>query len=196
MPHLGRNEILKAKAENNLCPFTGEQARRTLDEVRERYGLRQPESPANPLMNIASRTPKEPARQQLRPTVTEPAILNPPFLAAERMRPGPNLERGGVRQLAIPSSRSPSDDQSFHYLIRVAECTLPLHCEVTANSEPTAKHRVKQIRNLLEWREISVEELAEIIKNEKNHLAASATQLQSAGRTKRLRPCSAEPMVR
>ena len=41
MPGLGRNEILKAKAEKNLCPFTREQAQRTLDEVRERYGLPQ-----------------------------------------------------------------------------------------------------------------------------------------------------------
>lgn len=196
MPGLGRNEILKAKAEKNLCPFTREQAQRTLDEVRERYGLRQLKSPADPLVNTASRTPKEPARQQLRPTVSEPSIPNTPFLAAERMRPGPSLERGEVRQLAIPSSGSPSDDQSFHYLIRVAECTLPLHCEVTADSELAAKHRVKQIRNLLEWREISVDELAEIIKNEKNHLAASTTQVQSAGRPKRLRPRSAEPMVR
>jgi hypothetical protein len=73
---------------------------------------------------------------------------------------------------------------------------LPLHCEVTAESELAAKHRVKQIRNLLEWREISVEELGEIIKNEKKHLAASTTQVQSAGRPKRLRPRSAEPMVR
>jgi hypothetical protein len=188
MPRLGRNKTLKAKAENNPCRFTREQARRALDEVRERHGLRQPESPANPSVNTASRASKEPARQELRSTVSEPSVPNRPLFAAERMRPGPHLELGGIRQPAIPSSGFPLDNQSFHYLIRIAECTLTLHCEVTADSEPAAKHHVKQIPNLLEWREISVEELAGIIKDEKNQLAATAPQLQSPGGTKRLRP--------
>jgi hypothetical protein len=178
---------LKARAENNPCRFTGEQAQRALDEALERYGLRQPESPPNPRVNPASRAPKEPARQQLRPTASEPSVPNRPLLTAERTRPGPHLEFGGVRQPAIPSSGSPSDNQSFHYLIRVAECTLTLHCEVTADSEPAAKHHIQQIPNLLEWREISVNELAEIIKNEKLDLVASTPQLQSPGGTKRLR---------
>jgi hypothetical protein len=187
MPRLERNKTLKAKAENDPCRFTREQAQRALDEVRERFGLRQPESPANPPVNTAWRAPKDPARQQLLPTVSEPSVPNRPLLAAERMRPGPHSEIGGVRQPSIPLSRSPSDSQSFHYLIRIAECRLTLHCEVTADSEPAAKHHIQQIPNLLEWREISVKELAEIIKNEKLDLAASTPQLQSPGGTKRLR---------
>ena len=67
----------------------------------------------------------------------------------------------------IPASGSPSDDKSFHYLIRIAECKLTLHCEVTADSEAAARHHVKQIPNLMEWREISGAELAEIMTNER-----------------------------
>ena len=168
---------MKAKGENDPCRFTREEAQRALDEVRDRYGLRQPESPADPRANTASRTPKEPAGQQLRPTVSEPSGPNGPLLPVEWMRPGPRLELGGIRHPSVPPNGSPSDNQRFHYLIRVAECALTLHCEVTADSEPAARRRVKQIRNLLEWREISVEELAEIINKEKNHSAASTPQL-------------------
>jgi hypothetical protein len=67
----------------------------------------------------------------------------------------------------IPASGSASDDKSFHYLIRIAECKLTLHCEVTADSEAAARHHVKQIPNLMEWREISGAELAEIMTNER-----------------------------
>ena len=139
-----------------------------LDEVSERYGLRGPESPA-------SSVPGEPASQQPRPTVSEPAGPNRPMLPVERMRPESPLELGGIRHPGIPPHRSPSGNQKFHYLIGVAECALTLHCEVTADSEPAARHRLKQIRNLLEWREISTQERAEIIKNEKSHSAAATT---------------------
>jgi hypothetical protein len=75
------------------------------------------------------------------------------------------LEVGEARHPSIPTSGS--DNHSFHYLIRIAECTLPLHCEVIADSDAAARHHVKQIPNLMEWREISGEELAEILKNER-----------------------------
>jgi hypothetical protein len=168
MSHIGRNKILKAKPENNPSRFTGQHAQRTLDEVRERYGIRQSGSPAHVRVNTASSAPKEPAKQEPRPTLRlEPSITETPFVAVEPMRFGPHLELGGVRRPDIPPSGSPSDNQSFHYLIRIAECALTLYCEVTADSEATAKHHVKQIPNLMEWREISGAELAEIISNER-----------------------------
>jgi hypothetical protein len=168
MSHIGRNKILKAKPENNPSRFTGQQAQRTLDEVRERYGIRQSGSPAHVRVNTASSAPKEPAKQEPRPTLRlEPSITETPFVAVEPMRSGPHLELGGVRRPDIPPSGSPSDNQSFHYLIRIAECALTLYCEVTADSEATAKHHVKQIPNLMEWREVSSAELAEIISNER-----------------------------
>jgi hypothetical protein len=77
------------------------------------------------------------------------------------------LEMGEARHLSIPTSVSLSDNHSFHYLIRIAECALPLHCEVIADSDAAARHQVKQIRNLTEWRKISDEELSEILENER-----------------------------
>jgi hypothetical protein len=47
-------------------------------------------------------------------------------------------------------------------LIRIAECALTLHCEVNADDDAAARHQVKQIPNLMAWRQISSEELAEI----------------------------------
>jgi hypothetical protein len=78
-----------------------------------------------------------------------------------------HLEIGEARRPSVASSRSPSDDHSFHHLIRIAECALPLHCEVKADSEAAAMHQVKQIPNLMEWRDISGEKLADILKNER-----------------------------
>lgn len=164
---------MKAKPENDPSRFTREQAQRALDGVRKRYGIRQSDSPAHLRVNTASSAPKEPAKQQPRPSVSlEPPIPKTPFVAVQRMRPGPHLELGGVRHPGTPASGPTSDNrtidyQSFHYLIRIAECALTLHCEVTADSEAAARHHVKQIPNLMEWREISVKELAEINKNEK-----------------------------
>jgi hypothetical protein len=186
MPHLGRNKDLKAKPEYNPGRFTRGKAQRTLDEVRKRYGIRQSDSPAHLRANTASSAPREPAKQQPRPSVSlEPPTPKTPFVAVERMRPGPHLELGGVRHQGIPTSRPPSDNrtidyQTFHYLIRIAECALTLHCEVTANSEAAARHHVKQIPNLMEWREISGAELAEILKNERD-------------RPKEVKPQTAQP---
>jgi hypothetical protein len=163
---------LKAKGENDPCRFTREEAQRVLNEVRERYGLRRAESPANPGVNAAFSAPKEPASQQPRPLVSEPSGPNRPFLPSNGYAPDRIGNSEGFATQEFPPNGSPSDNQKYHYLIRVAECALTLHCEVTADSEPAARHRVKQIRNLLVWREISAEELAEIIKNEKSHSAA------------------------
>jgi hypothetical protein len=53
----------------------------------------------------------------------------------------------------------PAENRTFHYLIRIAECALPLHCEIEAQNAAAARQQVQRIPNLIEWREISVEEL-------------------------------------
>lgn len=159
---------MKAKPQNNPSRLTRERAQRTLDEVRKRYGLHQSEPQVRPLVNMASSAPKEPAKQQPLHTVRlVPSIPKTAFAPVERMRSNPPLELGGVRHLGIPASGSPSDNHRFHYLIRIAECALPLHCEVNADDDAAARHQVERIPNLIRWREISVKELAEINKNEK-----------------------------
>jgi hypothetical protein len=52
--------------------------------------------------------------------------------------------------------------QGFHYLIRISECAVILHCQVAAESAAEARLRVQRIHNLIEWREISAKELAEL----------------------------------
>jgi hypothetical protein len=73
---------------------------------------------------------------------------------------------------------SESENDSFHYLIRIAECALTLHCEVKTDNATSARHRVEQIPNLLEWRHISCREVAEILKMERT----VATQLSAGSR--------------
>jgi hypothetical protein len=78
-----------------------------------------------------------------------------------------HMEIGEARHPNFSTSGSLSDNHSFHYLIRIAECSLPLHCEVIADSDAAARHKVKKILNLMEWRKLSGVELAEILKNER-----------------------------
>jgi hypothetical protein len=138
--------------------FTPEEAQRRLDEVRTRYGIHLANQQARPI-DVSSSAPKEPAKQKLRPARSLPKT---PFIPLDRMRPGPVLKRGGTRRTSGP----PSDNQSFHYLIRIAECVSILHCEVVADSDAAARDKVEQIPNLVAWQAISVEELAELIKHE------------------------------
>ncbi len=56
--------------------------------------------------------------------------------------------------------------RSFHYLVWIAECSLPLHCQVEAETSTGARQQVQQIRNLIEWRELSAKELNDILANE------------------------------
>jgi hypothetical protein len=85
------------------------------------------------------------------------------------MRSKPYLEPQKLRHRDIPAPACFPDNQIFHYLIQIAECAVALHCEVAAGCESDARHHIKQIPNLLEWREISGAELSEI-KNEKARL--------------------------
>ena len=170
------DKTLKANPQSNPSRFTGEEAQRTLDEIRMSYGIHQSDPQAHLRVNRSSSASEKTAKQQprlgvrLMPPIpkTSLAPLEPtrldPLVHGVKSR---HLEIGEARRPSVPASRSPSDDHSFHYLIRIAECALPLHCEVKADSEAAARHQVKQIPNLMEWREISGEELTEILKDER-----------------------------
>jgi hypothetical protein len=163
---------LEANPQNNPSRFTGKEAHHTLDEVRRRYGIHQP-GPQHPRAKTSSSPLKEPAKHQPRTRVRlGPPIPMTPLDPLKRMQLDPlvhgvNNRHCEARHPSIPTSGSLSDNHSFHYLIRIAECALPLHCEVIAHSDAAARHQVKQIPNLMKWREISGEELAEILKNER-----------------------------
>jgi hypothetical protein len=54
----------------------------------------------------------------------------------------------------------------FYFVIRLAECALPLLCQIIESSPAAAKQRLKELRNLIEWRMIDRVELAELLKEE------------------------------
>jgi hypothetical protein len=54
--------------------------------------------------------------------------------------------------------------QGFHFLIRVVECAVTLHCHVMAQSAAEARFQLERIPNLIKWREISAQELADLTK--------------------------------
>jgi hypothetical protein len=160
--------VLKAEPKNDPRRLTREEAKHTLDEVRRRYGIHDSDPRANPGAGSASKPPVTSAKKQPRHTVThQPFASRALIVPVERMRSEPNREPQKIRDYDTPAYASPPDNQIFHYLIQIAECAVALHCEVTATCESDARHHVKQIPNLMEWREISGAELADIIKIEK-----------------------------
>jgi hypothetical protein len=140
-----------------------------LDEVRKRYGIRPSGQEGHPPLKTSSRAKKATEQEDLRHPL-EQSTAKKPRAPIRRMHS--TLDLGWVYPSGSDATGSVSDNQSFHYLIHIAECALTLHCEINAANEAAALHRVEQIPNLLGWRQILGEELAELIKKER----ALATQ--------------------
>jgi hypothetical protein len=138
--------------------LTHEEAQRRLDEVRSRYGIHLAHPQADPIAGSRSSSQKEPAK-------LEPELAS--RVAGTRPKPV-DLKQSGrplTRAEANLSTELRSDSESFHYLVRIAECKSVLHCEVKADHAAAARDHVKRIPNLMEWREISFAELLELAKN-------------------------------
>jgi hypothetical protein len=143
-----------------------QEAKRVLDDVRTRYGilpLDQRTYVAMPPAITKASGQRPPARPlDLRQSISESAREQVQAISKE-----PPLDLGWI-SYASSSSNTPDADKerdSFHYLIRIAECTLTLHCEIYAANAAEARRQLGKIRNLLEWREISAQELAEVTRN-------------------------------
>jgi hypothetical protein len=161
MPHL--EEIaFDAKPTNDLRPFTREEARRTLSEVRRRYGIDVTDPEAHQDVSMSSNAPTKAANRQPPTGNPQPTASKLLAIPVQRMRSKPYLDPQKLRHRNIPAPPSCLDIHIFHYLIQIAECAVALHCEVTAECESDARHHLKQIPNLLGWREISCAELSEI----------------------------------
>jgi hypothetical protein len=175
-----KNETLKAKPNSDPSRFTREEAKRTLDEVRRRYGIHESAPPAHPRVDRSLIVPREPA-EQTRPTLrTEPSAPIPSN-PTRQIQSNPRLGRARARHPNVPASGSAADNENFYYLIRIAECALTLLCEVTADSEATARHRVKQIPNLLEWREICGEEFVSLVGDFASHVPSGPVRFMGDG---------------
>ena len=160
---------MKADREANPRGFTREEANLVLDRVRERYGIH----PSGGQQHARSNnSPNAKAAQQNQidaPMNFEWAYYPNVHAATNKSALSESAAQSAVQEFPAKRFRNdlPVETQQFHYLIRIAECLLPLLCQVEAENAAEAWHRVKQIRNLIEWREISAEELAEIIADEK-----------------------------
>lgn len=162
---------MKADRGANSKRLTREEAKLALDRVRERYGIHPSEGPERARGNtspIALDVEAAQQNQSGRPLDFETVVS--PHIAADANEP---VSSEFTARFAIEefSTKRPLNDfraetQQFHYLIRITECVLPLHCQVEAETAAEAVLRVKQIRNLTEWREISPQELAAIIQND------------------------------
>jgi hypothetical protein len=138
--------------------LTHEEARRRLDEVRGRYGIHLADPRAHSIADNPSSSQKASAKLELglAPSVPE-----------TRPKPVDWKQSGSAvkRREGHPARELPSDSQSFHYLIRIAECTSVLHCEIKADHPRAARDQLQRIPNLVEWREISFWELVETTNN-------------------------------
>lgn len=155
---------MRAKPGNDLSPFNREEAKRTLDEVRKRYGIHPSEQEDHLRVKTSSTAKKATEEKELRHRLEQSTPQKP--IAPIKWTHSP-LDLGWVSPIGSETLESVSDNESFHYLIRIAECALPLHCEISAASEAAALRQVKQIPNLLGWRQIVGEELAELVKKER-----------------------------
>jgi hypothetical protein len=163
-------------------------AKLALDEVLKRYRIQHPDEERAPRSchlalvpgrlrpaNYGSASPESDTRRDktLLP-LNRTAPLNPQPLDLDRHAPSDDAE--GAEQPCgerIPiheliASRSPNWAGTrhgvFHYLIQIAECSVTLLCQVTAESAMNAKEQVMRLPNLIEFREISFGELAQIMR--------------------------------
>ena len=182
------------KSKNKPSEFSREEAKLILDAVSERYRIHQLGRPEETDGKMPLVTPKLEPEEQLSQPMTSGSTAGKRLLAAVRQwEIGPRLdlgwspylldtsEKAHVHLSNEPTRGSARDEdfgkpageigqteyQDFHYLIRILECSSILHCQVTAESAAAARNQIIRIPNLIDWREISVKELAEIIRIEK-----------------------------
>lgn len=154
------NETLRTRLNSDPCASIPEEAKRTLDEIRRRYGIHVLDTQARPPEAKSSKMPMERlerARPQSRP---EQTTFTKTMSSMIEVHSNPPLARKPTR-----ASETSSENRRFYYLIRIAECAPALLCEVTADTNLAARQHVSQIPNLLECREISSEEFLSLARN-------------------------------
>ena len=144
---------MKTKLDRDPCASIPEKEKRTLDEVRRRYGIHVLDTQARPPGVRSSKMPTERADQARPPSRLEPSTFKKALSSTAEAHSNSPLGRAPAR-----AAGSNSESRRFYYLIRIAECALALLCEVTADGDVAARQHVNHIPNLLECREISSEE--------------------------------------
>jgi hypothetical protein len=183
------------KPEEKPNGLTREEAQLTLDKILKRYGIHPSDQPWRTRgKTVPLAAPKVETKGLLREPITSgPAAAKKPFVPLRHAELGPPLDSEwscylidtpatanvplsnesapGLASNEVlgdkPKIELPTEYHNFHYLIRIVECAVTLHCQVTAESAADARDQVQRIPNLIEWREISAMELADIFKAEK-----------------------------
>ena len=177
------------KSKEKPSGFTREEAKLILDDVLKRHRIHPPghaEGAQRIMLPLAA--PKVKAEELLlEPVTSGPTAAKRPSATGMQSEFGPPLDFEWRQYLLdTPASANapiakeyasgsagdgvftdrpvPTEYHDFHYLIRVLECAFTLHCQVTAATAADARDQVGRIPNLIEWRETSLKELAEITK--------------------------------
>ena len=153
---------------NNKSPkITKEEAALALKQVLERYrigqtaltGITSASMPSMASTHTRQTEQAKPFETRINPT-SEPLIgdwIQWPDVPAETAEPVVRSQH----ELAQPSRE---DLREFFFVIRLAECALPILCQVRAISPAAARAQVERLRNLTSCQSISDEELARIEK--------------------------------
>jgi hypothetical protein len=164
------------------------EAKLALNEILARYGIPDPnkeELPKGKTLALVARKPKRrdhglvslktstgPAEKPLsqdRPALERRSGLNLGLSShTDKAQVAKQPSRGPtpVDANSTLTSRLDTGNSVFHFLIRIAECTTQLHCQVTAENAIDARKKVAGLPNLIECREISTGELAELLRME------------------------------
>jgi hypothetical protein len=159
-----------------------EEATAILSNVLKRHRIRPSDKPAptqekspvaasslkaknNPIKSEAA-LPQDAASRILPPHSVRPLDFEwcrtPEKAATRNVFRQDRLPRPSVRRKEGADKRQGEEfpeDRVFHYLIRLLECTVTIHCQISARTAAAARDQVEQIPNLIECREVSFEEL-------------------------------------
>jgi hypothetical protein len=166
------------------------EAKLALKEVLDRYGIPHPEKGHAPegrnltlvpqKQGAATDTrlrsrPAPPPAEELRPRYHTASRGTPP-LGAERVSSSQaeDADQFGSGHIAIDeyapfgsTAGLDTGDRVFHFLVRIAECSVPLHCQVTAANAIEARKQVEGLPNLIECNAISAGALARLMQMER-----------------------------
>jgi hypothetical protein len=185
-----RDEPPLKELEQKRSGFNREQAKLILDDVANRYGFTNlNQVPAR--LNSLPAAAKGVGEGQLPATISEHNPADEVGIQESPLRCCPLLDfqwhqcpdmtlfaneppsfgpwngsgtNNVVRTIAM--NVSSGECFEFHFLIRIVECAITLHCQIRAQTAIEARNQVERIPNLIEWTEVSAKELAELVEVE------------------------------
>ena len=141
----------------NAARITKEEASAILENVQARYGICPRTEEKRRLLAVQQGGIKgrPQHRERIRPA-SESVVITDGSQPLAAVVSAPVMSKKGrlLRSLQI---REP-----YYYLIRLAECSVPLLCQIEAYTASDARNQLERFGNLTAWRELSLEEMAQI----------------------------------